>query len=264
MRCATELDDYIRDSREAYLSDPNFCTFHTGPLFGVIVWGRPAIDEAKRIVRSREAELVDVGPPHMVVLDYRLLEVVDLEAFKTLSEWLTMHRDALTRVTAKVALVQPTEPFAAATVAGFYNVVKPPYPSQLCTTLEEAEAWLGVPTVKPVTELHEASSAGQSTTTHLVALLERSPGLAVDEAAKALGLTGRTLQRRLQTEGTTFLAEARKATVRRAKHLLATTDDKIADIARAVGCTTAQHFTELFRTETGVPPATWRANQSKS
>jgi transcriptional regulator GlxA family with amidase domain len=32
--------------------------------------------------------------------------------------------------------------------------------------------------------------------------------------------------------------------VRRAKHLLATTDDKVADIARAVGCATAQHFTE--------------------
>jgi transcriptional regulator GlxA family with amidase domain len=65
-------------------------------------------------------------------------------------------------------------------------------------------------------------------------------------------------------EETTFLAEARKATVRRAKHLLVTTDDKIADIARAVGCTTAQHFTELFRTETGMPPATWRQNHGKS
>ena len=96
-----------------------------------------------------------------------------------------------------------------------------------------------------------------------IAVLERTPGLAVDEAAKALGLTGRTLQRRLQAEGTTFLAESRKATVRRAKHLLSTTDDKVADIARAVGCATAQHFTELFRTETGVPPAAWRAAARK-
>ncbi|MEO8704435.1 MAG: helix-turn-helix transcriptional regulator [Kofleriaceae bacterium] len=262
MRCAPDLDDYVRDSREAYVIDRSFCTFHTGTLFGVVVWGRPAMDEAKRIVHSRTPELTDPGP-HELVLDYRLLEVVDLEAFKTLGDWLALHRETLTRVTSKVALIQPTEPFAAATVGGFYSVVKSPYPSQLCTTLEEAEAWLGVPTVETVTDIYEASSAGHSTTTQLVALLERSPGLAVDAAAKALGLTGRTLQRRLQTEGTTFLAEARKATVRRAKHLLATTDDKIADVARAVGCTTAQHFTELFRTETGVPPATWRANKNK-
>jgi hypothetical protein len=152
------------------------------------------MEEAKRLVIARRAELADPGP-HEVVLDYRLVEVVDVEAFKVLAEWLGTHRDALTRVTSKVALVQPTEPYAAATVAGFYRVVTSPYPSQLCTTLEEAERWLGVPTVKPVTAIHEVSAAGRSTTTALVALLERSPGLAVDEAAKALGLTGRTLQR---------------------------------------------------------------------
>ena len=259
MRCAPDLDDYLRDSRDAYVVDRDFCVFHVGTLFGVIGWGRPGMAAAQRIVMARGSELLDPGPHH-VVLDYRLLEVVDVEAFKCLAEWLGANRDVLTRVTAKAALVQPIEPYAAATVSGFYNVVKSPYPSQLCTTLEEAEAWLGVPTIAPVTELHEASSAGHSTTTALVALLEKTPGLTVDEAARALGLTGRTLQRRLQAEGTTFLAESRKATVRRAKHLLATTEDKIADIARAVGCTTAQHFTELFRTETGVPPATWRAN----
>ena len=262
MRCATTIDDYVKASRESYVIDRDFCCFHSANLFGCIVWGRPGIDECKAIIGARQAELVDPGP-HYVVLDYRLLEVVDVEAFKAIGMFLGENRDTLARVTAKTALVKPTEPFAAATVAGFYNVVKSPYPSQLCDTLEEAETWLGVPTVEPVTRVAEASAAGRSTTTALVALLERQPGLAVDEAAKALGLTGRTLQRRLQSEATTFLAEARKATVRRAKHLLVTTDDKIADIARAVGCTTAQHFTELFRTETGVPPAAWRANYTK-
>jgi AraC-like DNA-binding protein len=260
MRSATSIEDYVKASSEAYVIERDFCAFHTASLFGCIVWGRPGIDETKGIVAARQAELVDTTGPHYVVLDYRLLEVVDIEAFKAMGVFLSENRELLTKVTAKTALIQPTEPFAAATVAGFYNVIKSPYPSQLCTTIEEAEAWLGVPTTEPVTRIVEASAAGRSTTTALVALLERQPGLAVDEAAKALGLTGRTLQRRLQTENTTFLAEARKATVRRAKHLLVTTDDKIADIARAVGCTTAQHFTELFRTETGMPPAAWRAN----
>ncbi len=259
MRCLATVEDYLKDSTESFFIDREFCAFHTGSLFGIVAWGRPALAGAQRVVHARGAELIDPGPHH-VVIDYRLVEVIDVEAFKCLAEWVNTHRETLARNTAKVALIQPNEPFAAATVAGFYNVVKSPYPSQLCTTIDEAEAWLGVPTVAPVTEVCEASSAGHSTTTALVAVLERTPGLAVDEAAKALGLTGRTLQRRLQAEGTTFLAESRKATVRKAKHLLSTTDDKVADIARAVGCATAQHFTELFRTETGVPPAQWRAS----
>jgi AraC-like DNA-binding protein len=263
MRCATSIEDYLRHPRESYLVERDFCAFHTGSLFGYVAWGRPGIAVAQTIVAVRRVELDDPGPHH-VILDYRLIEVVDIEAFRTLGEFLTTNRETLARVTTRVALVQPHEPFAAATVAGFYAVVKSPYPSQLCTTLDEAEAWLGVPTIGPVSEVCEASAAGRSTTTALVALLERQPGLAVDEAAKALGLTGRTMQRRLQAEGTTFLAEARKATVRRAKHLLVTTDDKISDIARAVGCTTAQHFTELFRTETGMPPAAWRSSQKKA
>lgn len=262
MRCLASVEEYLKEPTEAFFVDREFCAFHSGTLFGIVAWGRPALSGATRLVHARTAELNDDGPHH-VIIDYRLVEVIDIEAFKCLGEWVGQHRDRLAQVTAKVALIPPTEPFAAATVGGFYNVVKSPYPSQLCVTIEEAEAWLGVPTVAPVTEVCDASAAGHSTTTALVAVLERTPGLAVDEAAKALGLTGRTLQRRLQAEGTTFLAESRKATVRRAKHLLSTTDDKVADIARAVGCATAQHFTELFRTETGVPPAAWRAASRK-
>jgi len=259
MRCLATVEDYLKDSTESYFIDREFCAFHTGSLFGVVAWGRPALAGAQRVVHARTPELADPGP-HSLVIDYRLVEVIDVEAFRCLAEWVGTHRDTLTKNTAKVALILPNEPFAHATVAGFYNVVKSPYPSQLCTTIDEAEAWLGVPTIAPVTEVCEASSAGHSTTTALVSVLERTPGLAVDEAARALGLTGRTLQRRLQAESTTFLAESRKVTVRKAKHLLTTTDDKVADIARAVGCATAQHFTELFRTETGVPPAQWRAS----
>ncbi|HEU0031393.1 MAG TPA: helix-turn-helix transcriptional regulator [Kofleriaceae bacterium] len=262
MRRAADLASYLEDSREAYIVCRESCAFHTANLFGVIAWGRPGIDEARQIVEARVAELRD-PEPHAVVLDYRLVEVIDPDAFKMLAEFVTHNRETLAKVTSRAALVPPSEPFAAATVAGFYKVVQSPYPSQLCDTLEDAEAWLGMPTVTPVLQLHELAAAGRPTTTALVQVLEKQPALGVDDAARALGLTGRTLQRRLQSEGTTFVLESRKATVRRAKHLLQTTDDKIADIARAVGCASAQHFTELFRLEAGVPPATWRANTRK-
>jgi AraC-like DNA-binding protein len=258
MRCANTIDDYLRDPRDAYVVGREFAAFHVAPtLFGLVVWGRPDIEQARQIVAARGAELAD-GGPHHVVLDYRLLEVVDQEAFRVIAEWVAANRDALTANTARVALVKPIDPFAGATVAGFYTVVKAPYPSQLCLTLDDAEAWLGVPVVEPATRVHDLSAAGRSTITTLVQLLDRSPAMAVDEAARSLGLSGRTLQRRLRAEGTTYVAESRKAIIRRAKHLLATTDDKIADIAHAVGCASPQHFTDLFRSDVGVPPAAWR------
>lgn len=259
MRFAGSLDDYVREWRDAYVVERDFCAFHAVPdLFGVIVWGRPGIEQARLITQARSAELLDLDP-HRVVLDYRLVEGIDQEAFKCIGEWVGAHREALTQRTLRVALIQPTEPFAAAIVSGFYRVVGAPYPSQLCETLEEAESWLGAPTAAAITEVRGLCAAGRRTTTALVRLLERNPGLDVDAAADQLGLTARTLQRRLRDEGTTFRAETRRALVRHAKTLLATTDDKIADIARAIGCATVQHFSDLFREEAGVPPATWRA-----
>ena len=261
-RCAS-IDDYVANWRDAYVVAKNFCTFFAPPsLFGVVVWGRPGIEEARAIVASRAPELADDGPHHLV-LDYRLVEVIDPDAFRCLAEFVATNRDRLTKVTAKVALVKPTDPFAGATVAGFYSVVAPPYPSRLCDTIEEAEAWLEVPTVAHVLQVHEASAAGRPITSALGRALDREPTLGIDEAASELGLTGRTLQRRLSGEETTFVAEARKAKVRRAKHLLATTDDKVGDIARAVGSASVQHFTELFREETGTTPAAWRSSHRK-
>jgi AraC-like DNA-binding protein len=260
MRRATSLDDYVGTPRDAYVVARDFCTFHTQSLFGVVVWGRPGVEQARQIVASRAPELADAGPHH-VVLDYRMVEVIDPDAFRCLAEFVASNRERLAQVTAKVALVKPSDPFAGATVAGFYSVVAPPYPSKLCDTIEDAEAWLGIPTLAHVAEARDASAAGRPITSALGTLLDRQLTLSIDDAASQLGLTGRTLQRRLAGEETTFVAESRKAKVRRAKHLLATTDDKVSDIAHSVGSASVQHFTELFREETGTTPAAWRSSR---
>jgi AraC-like DNA-binding protein len=258
MRRATSLDDYVAHWRDAYVVARDFCTFNASPsLFGVVVWGRPGVEQARQIVASRAPELADEGPHHLV-LDYRMVEVIDPDAFRCLAEFVAANRERLSQVTAKVALVKPADPFAGATVAGFYSVVAAPYPSKLCDSIEEAEAWLGIPALAHVAQAHEASAAGRPTTSALGGLLDRQLTLNIDDAASELGLTARTLQRRLAGEETTFVAEARKAKVRRAKHLLATTDDKVSDIAHSVGSASVQHFTELFREETGTTPAAWR------
>jgi AraC-like DNA-binding protein len=260
MRRATSIDDYVAHWQDAYVVSKDFTSFHAAPsLFGVVAWGRPGIESGRQIVQSRTPELTDEGPHH-VILDYRMVEVIDPDAFRALAEFVATNRDRLAKVTARVALVKPSDPFAGATVAGFYSVVAAPYPSKLCTTIAEAEEWLGVPVVSHLERVREAAAAGRPITSALGTLLDKDPTFSIDEAASKLALTGRTLQRRLSGEDTTFVAEARKARVRRAKHLLATTDDKVSEIAHAVGSASVQHFTELFREETGTTPAAWRSS----
>ena len=194
MRRSATMDAYLREPEGACLVERSFAAFAAQGAFGLVVWGRPAINEARRIVLARGAELT--AAPHALLLDYRLVEMIDIEAFGLMGTWLGEHRDALTRVTSRAALILPTEPYAGATVAGFYQVHPPPYPSQICRSLDEAAAWLGEPVVRVATQVHELSAAGRSTSSALASLLDRSPGLSLDEAATALGTSGRTLQRR--------------------------------------------------------------------
>jgi two-component system response regulator YesN len=45
----------------------------------------------------------------------------------------------------------------------------------------------------------------------------------------------------------------------RAKQLLATTDDKVADVAQACGFTNVSYFTELFSANESMTPTKYRA-----
>ena len=78
-------------------------------------------------------------------------------------------------------------------------------------------------------------------------------------AARRLGLSERTLQRRLDEERTSWKEEVRAARVERAKILLTDTDAKISAIAAEVGCATSQSFSALFRRSTGHTPGEFRA-----
>lgn len=80
-------------------------------------------------------------------------------------------------------------------------------------------------------------------------------------AAQALGLTERTLARRLQAEGesyTTLLDQARR---QRALHAVAHSERSVADIAQSLGFAEASVFHRAFRRWTGGTPGAWRAAQ---
>lgn len=82
----------------------------------------------------------------------------------------------------------------------------------------------------------------------LHAIWEREPGLtSPDVLARRLGLSVRSMQRRLRDRGTSFEQELRRARVRRAQRLLAETDLKLAGVALDTGFATPAHFSRAFR-----------------
>lgn len=80
------------------------------------------------------------------------------------------------------------------------------------------------------------------------------------DLADAFNVSPRTLLRRFAAEtGQSPLDYLQASRVRRARHLLETTDRTVAAISRTVGYKDPSTFTTLFTKQTGQPPTTYRA-----
>ncbi len=84
----------------------------------------------------------------------------------------------------------------------------------------------------------------------------------LDEVARALSVSGRTLKRRLSEQGTSFSAVLEE--VRRQRALLLLSDRRVAlaDVAERLGYSDSANFTRAFRRWTGQTPASYRARAS--
>jgi AraC-like DNA-binding protein len=84
-------------------------------------------------------------------------------------------------------------------------------------------------------------------------------GAEIAHAARALGMSERTLQRKLGGSGTTFKDQVADARIRAAKTRLRETDAPLTEIAYDVGCASLQHFSRMFRKRVGQSPSAYRA-----
>jgi AraC-like DNA-binding protein len=93
------------------------------------------------------------------------------------------------------------------------------------------------------------------------ALLAAKPELGVEQAAKEVHLSSRTLKRRLAEEGSAF--STIRDDVRRQRALLLLDDRRltIGEIATRLGYTELPNFTRAFRKWTGLTPAAYRSSK---
>ena len=82
-------------------------------------------------------------------------------------------------------------------------------------------------------------------------------------ASEQMGLTVRTLKRRLATAGTTFLQLRDEARFDTARHLLQRTRMPVGEIASILGYTECSSFTRAFGRWAGMGPAEWRSRRDR-
>ena len=83
----------------------------------------------------------------------------------------------------------------------------------------------------------------------------------IEDIADALHISSRTLQRRLQDEGSSFQRVLEEARHQLARHYLNNSVLELNEAAYLLGYEDANSFVRAFRTWEGVPPARWREQQ---
>ena len=233
-------------------------------LYGFALGARPTAADLERLCAALLVELEPRAVPHGSLVDASLVEEVDPSAFEVLQRYVKANAAGLRAKVTRLALVRPPG-LPGAVVAGFYAVLDSPYPTQVFDDVAAALAWLGAP--KPLGAALEALRAELSGVAPLVGQLRRV--FAADGAkgsvawvAKKLGLSQRTLQRKLTEEGTSFQKEQLEHRLRAAQRALET-DAAITAIAYEAGFATPQHFSTAFKKFSGVSPTQWRERAKK-
>jgi AraC-like DNA-binding protein len=82
--------------------------------------------------------------------------------------------------------------------------------------------------------------------------------VSVQEAARALGMASRSLQRHLRNAGSSFREEIERARLDMARRLLSESGLKLETIGHRIGFRSAAHFTVFFGKRAGMTPSAYR------
>jgi AraC-like DNA-binding protein len=253
------MDEFVASPVRRYVIGGSFARLSTSPeLFASILIGTPDGLEMRELARGYQAE-VRRGMPHVSLLHASRVQALSIGAYESLDElWGDRHatRDPLVR---RLAVVCPPG-MAGATLTGYFRRAPRPFPTRMFDALADALAWLGASGAESAIEtIADELSAKGTFSRALRAHLMAAPGATLAQASRALGLSERSLQRRLKIAGSTFRHEVALAQVELAKTLLSESEAKLTSIALEVGCSSSQHFSALFRRIARTTPREWRA-----
>lgn len=233
----------------------------TPHLWVVSLFGDPPIDAARRLT-DRFTDNADAGVRHSTLFDVRALVGVSPEPFNHLTAFVTEHRAHLESATERVAIVLSST-VADALSHGIVAMTGIGFPVQTFDALTPAFAWLEADDPAALAaELDRRIERGRSVLPKLHEFLRDNPSASLDDAASALAVSTRQLQRLLKKLDVSYRDERARVRVELAKRMLLTGDLKVEAVAAEVGYAKLQNFVEAFRKVTGETPGAWRDKRS--
>ena len=264
MQAARDLADFLRRPVGRYAAGRCYVVWaQTASRVGAAFFGRfdpddrAALEACFDFQRSR-----GLRAPLDVVFDGSALLAMDPGAFDVFSRFVEARWSELLDRCGRLVVMRPPG-LPGATVSGLFYELCRGAPAALFTDRREGLQWLGVSAAElaELVELLQALDGSSPVVRRLRHHLATDLRADVDSAARALGLSSRSLQRALRAAGTSFRNELDRARIRAAEALLVDTDDKLEAVAKAVGLSSRAAFSELFLRHAGEAPGEFRARR---
>lgn len=226
-------------------------------LHVTLLGGRPREDEVRDLGRTYARR--PGARPRSVLFDASRVVALEAAAHDALVQQLGAARDAYAHHVERVAVVHGSG-MTGALFAGYPNVLGLAVSSRTFTDTKAALDWLDVGDGTEGEVLHLAESLLRDSVerVRLSVFLEEQPTASLHDAARALAIAPRTLQRSLERRGTSFRHEIDRARWGRATKALRARTGSITQVAFECGFGSLQAFSSWFRALGGVSPRAFR------
>lgn len=253
-------------SGRRYVVGRNYCFWQDGRRAdGTVLWGRPLEQDIAELEPYWDLGTGDPAWDGRVgFVDARAVESVDAFAFRRLLSYLVHTQQTIQGVSA-VTMVHGGG-LVGVVAAGLLSVVRPSYPFRVvgAEQLRDAFVAAGVDDLyDAVDALREQVGAVPDIVRQVRAIFSRQPGADREVVAERLGLSARTLQRRLDAAGTSLRREKQAHILNQAEELLAFTDLDLDAIAAQLALASASHLVTIFHRQHGVTPGEWRRRRQR-
>lgn len=233
-------------------------------VFGIILWGRPNESDVTQICAAHEVGANPLFKGHTSLVDIRAVESVDLLAFQKLLAYLIKRReDWSPNVSRQAVLYQGG--YAHAVVLGMFNLLRPGHEVLFVDEPAKAYAMVSASDVREEVEAMRLDLLGTPEIIRRVrsAFETLSPHSEPSDVARHLGMSVRSLQRRLAAYDTTLGGEQQLHILRASEALLEHTELDLEAVAAQAGAASASHLVTLFRRHHDTTPGNFRTDRRK-
>lgn len=243
-----------------------FCYWQDGTRAnGTFLWGKPLEQDIAELEPYWSLGAGDAAfDGRAAFIDAREVSGIDALGFRRLLSYLQTTQRSL-RGVGSVTMVHGGGLVGVIT-AGLLNVVRPAYPFRAvgAEQLREAFATAGVADLfEPVEALRRRAGQAPDIVRAVQAALHQQPDASTEALARRLGVSVRTLQRRLDAAGSSLREARRRHVLHQAEELLASTALDLDAIAAQVGLASASHLVAHFRRAHAMTPGEWRARNRR-